>query len=74
MRARSGRRARIGRSSKATALHVTQAAFEGLAPLLLEHGITSPEAEALFRAVCVPVAAKSQETDRRRPNISRAYL
>lgn len=74
MRARSGRRVRIGRSSKATALHVTQAAFEGLAPLLLEHGITSPEAEALLRAVCVHVAAKSQETDRRRPNVSRVSV
>jgi uncharacterized protein DUF6502 len=74
MRARSGRRVRIGRASKATALQVAQAAFEGLAPLLLEHGITSPEAEALLRAVCVHVAAKSHETERRRPNVSRVSV
>ncbi len=55
--------------SKATALKVAQATFEGLAPLLIEHGITSPEVEALLRAVCVHAAAKTESNSRRR-NIS----
>jgi ribosomal protein L31E len=58
-------------SSRATALQVAQAAFEGLAPLLIECGVTSPEAEALLRAVCVHAAAKAQTIERRRPNVSR---
>ncbi len=64
---------RMGESSKATALRVAQATFEGLAPLLIRHGITSPEAEALLRAVCVHAAAKTQETARR-PNVSRVSV
>jgi hypothetical protein len=72
--ARNARRDRNGRPSKVTALQVAQAAFEGLAPLLLEHGVTSPEAEALLRAVYVHAVAKAQETERRRPNISRVSV
>ena len=60
----------MGNSSKAAALRVAQAAFEGLAPLLIQHGIRSPEAEALLRAVCIHAAAKTQETGRRL-NVSR---
>jgi hypothetical protein len=61
-------------SSRATALQVAQATFEGLAPLLIEHGITSPEAEALLRAVCVHSAAKTQAIKGRRPNVSRVSV
>ena len=60
----------MGNSSKAAALRVAQAAFEGLAPLLIQHGIRSPEAEALLRAVCIHTAAKTQDHGRR-PNVSR---
>jgi len=60
-------------SSKANALRVAHATFEGLAPLLIEHGITSPEVEALLRAVCVHTAAKTQPNSRR-PNISRVSV
>ena len=60
----------MGNSSKATALRVAQATFEGLAPLLIQHGIRSPEVEALLRAVCVHAAAKTQDKGRR-PNVSR---
>jgi hypothetical protein len=63
----------LGDSSKANVLRVAQATFEGLAPLLIEHGITSPEVEALLRAVCVHAAAKSQSNSRR-PNISRVSV
>jgi ribosomal protein L31E len=58
-------------SSRATALQVAQGAFEGLAPLLIECGVTSPEAEALLRAVCIHAAARAQGIGRRRPNVSR---
>ena len=61
-------------SSRATALQVAQATFEGLAPLLIEHGITSLEAEALWRAVCVHAAARAQAIDGRRPNVSRVSV
>jgi hypothetical protein len=60
----------MGNSAKATALRVAQATFEGLAPLLIQHGIRSPEAEALLRAVCIHAAAKTQDKGRR-PNVSR---
>ena len=58
----------------ATALALIHAAFEGLAPLLVEHGITSPQAEALLRAVCVHVVAKAQKSEGRRPNISQVSM
>lgn len=60
----------MGNSSKAIALGVAQATFEGLAPLLIQHGIRSPEAESLLRAVCIQCAAKTQDKGRR-PNVSR---
>ncbi len=59
----------VSDSSKATALKVAQATFEGLAPLLIEHGIRSPEVEALLRAVCVHAAARVQTNSKRR-NVS----
>jgi ribosomal protein L31E len=61
-------------SSRATALQVAQAAFEGLAPLLIEHGVTSPEAEGLLRTICVHAAARAQGTEKRRPNVSRVSV
>ena len=60
-------------SSKTTALRVAQAAFEGLAPLFIEHGLTSPEVEALLRTVFVHAAAKAQ-SNLRRPNVSRVSV
>jgi len=62
-----------GDSPKATALRVARAAFEGLAPLFVEHGITSPEVEALLRTVLVHAAAKTQN-DLQRPNVSRVSV
>jgi hypothetical protein len=61
----------MGESKKASALRVAHATFEGLAPLLIEHGITSPEAETLLRALCVHAAARASTRQARRPNVSR---
>ena len=72
---RMGYGARQAESSKATVLSVAKAAFEGLAPLLIEFGITSPEAEALLRAVCVHETAKAHTVvGGRRPNVSRVSV
>jgi len=60
-------------SSKTSALRVAQAAFEGLAPLFIKHGLTSPEVEALLRTVLVHAAAKTQG-NLRRPNVSRVSV
>src|SRR5947207_8114849 len=69
---RTGSGTRQGESSKATVLRLAKAAFGGLAPFLIEFGITSPEAEALLRAVCVHETAKAQTVGGgRRPNVSR---
>lgn len=48
--------------------------FEPLARLLIEHGVSSPEAENLLRAVCVHQAAKAEVGRRKRPNVSRIAL
>ena len=53
---------------------VAKAAFEGLAPLLIEFGITSPEAETLLRAVCVHETAKAHTIGGKRPNVSRVSV
>jgi hypothetical protein len=71
---RAGSETRQGEPSKATVLSLAKAAFEGLAPLLIEFGITSPEAEALLRAVCVHETAKAQTGGGRRPNVSRVSV
>jgi hypothetical protein len=72
---RRGSGTRQGESSKATVLSVAKAAFEGLAPLLIEFGITSPEAEALLRSVCVHETAKVHTVGGgRRPNASRVSV
>jgi len=60
----------MGESSKAAALRIARAAFEGLAPLLIESGITSPEAEGLLRSVYVHETARAQGVGRR-TNVSR---
>jgi len=60
-------------SSKTSALRVAQATFEGLAPLFIKHGLTSPEVEALLRTVLVHVAPKAQSIFRR-PNVSRVSV
>jgi hypothetical protein len=59
----------MGESSKAAVFRVAQATFEGLAPLLIESGITSPEVEGLLRSVCVHEAARAQGIGR--TNVSR---
>jgi len=64
----------LGQAPRATALGLLHAAFEGLAPLLVEHGITSPQAEALLRVVCVHVVAKAQKSEGQRPNISKVSM
>jgi hypothetical protein len=65
---------RQGDSSKAGVFRVAKAAFEGLAPLLVECGITSPEAETLLRAVCAHETAKAYTSSGRRPNVSRVAV
>lgn len=59
----------MSESSKAAVFRVAQAAFDGLAPLLIESGITSSEAEGLLRSVFVHEAARAQGIGR--PNVSR---
>jgi ribosomal protein L31E len=53
---------------------VARAAFQGLAPLLVQFGVTSPEAEALLRAVCVHETARAHTVGGRRPNVSRVSV
>ena len=61
-------------SSKVAVLKVAKATFEGLATLLTQHGITSPEAETLLRAVCVHETAKAHTSSGRRTNVSRVSV
>ena len=51
-----------------------EAAFGPLARLLIDHGVSSPEAESLFRAVCVHQVALAQAVRGKRPNVSRIAL
>lgn len=55
-------------------LKTLEAVFEPLARLLVEHGISSPEAERLLRAVCVREVAKAGAIPGKRPNTSRVAL
>jgi Family of unknown function (DUF6502) len=55
-------------------LKTLEAVFEPLARLLVEHGISSPEAECLLRAVCVREVAKAGVIPGKRPNASRVAL
>lgn len=61
-------------SPNARVLSAVEAVFEPLAQLLVEHGISSPQAETLLRAVCVHQAAKIGGTRTKRPNVSRIAL
>jgi len=61
-------------SRNSTVLNTVGAVFEPLARLLIEHGVSSPEAESLLRAVCVHQAAKTESTGRKKPNVSRIAL
>lgn len=51
-----------------------QAAFRPLAQLLVEHGVSSPEAESLFRAVYVHEVALEQAVRGKKPNVSQIAL
>ena len=62
------------RPNNAAVLRVAKAAFEALAPVLVEQGITSPEVEALLRAVCVHETAKVHTNTGRRINVSRVSV
>jgi len=61
-------------SRKVGLLKTLETVFEPLARLLVEHGISSPEAERLLRAVCVREVAKARTTPGKRPNASRVAL
>ena len=51
-------------------LSAVEALFRPLARVLVDHGISSPEAESLLRAVWVHQLAREVATRRRRPNVS----
>lgn len=53
-----------------TVLSAVEALFRPLARVLVEHGISSPEAESLLRAVWVHQLASEVAARRRRPNVS----
>lgn len=53
-----------------TVLSAVEALFRPLARVLVEHGISSPEAESLLRAVWVHQLAREVAARRRRPNVS----
>ncbi|HEY8053351.1 MAG TPA: DUF6502 family protein, partial [Steroidobacteraceae bacterium] len=61
-------------SAKIAALGTARTIFETLAPHLVASGITSSEAEALLRAVCVHEAARSFVEHGRRPNVSQIAI
>ncbi len=61
-------------SRKVCLLKTLETVFEPLARLLVEHGISSPEAERLLRAVCVREVAKAGAIPGKRPNASRVAL
>jgi hypothetical protein len=65
---------RRGSSRKAKVLDAIEAVFGPLARLLVAHGVSSPEAESLLRAVCVHEAANTEAGHRKKPNVSRVAL
>jgi hypothetical protein len=71
---RTRAKGRAASSRNTTVLSAVEAVFEPLARLLIEHGVSSPEAESLLRAVCVHQAAKIESARRTRPNVSRIAL
>jgi Family of unknown function (DUF6502) len=71
MRTRSKR----GQRDRAGALiSAVEAVFRPLAQVLVEHGVSSPEAESLFRAVCVHEVARLQAIRAKSANASRVAL
>ena len=68
-------RSKRGQRERARALmSAVEAVFRLLAQVLVEHGVSSPEAESLFRAVCVHQVARVQAVRGKRPNASRIAL
>ena len=59
---------------KVTVLDAVEALFGPLTQLLVAHGVSSPEAESLLRAVCVHEAAKTDGAVRKKINVSRVAL
>jgi uncharacterized protein DUF6502 len=55
-------------------MRAVQAVFRHLARALVDHGVSSPEAESLLRAVCVHQVARTQAVRGKRPNASRIAL
>ena len=56
-------------------INTLEALFRPLARVLVDQGVSSPEAESLLRAVCVHQAANAQAGHGKRPNASRiAFL
>jgi hypothetical protein len=55
-------------------LKAVETVFEPFVRLLVEHGISSREAERLLRAVCVREVAKADAIPGKRPNVSRVAL
>jgi hypothetical protein len=55
-------------------MSAVEAVFRPLARVLVDHGVSSPEAESLFRAVCVHQVALAQAVRGKRPNASRIAL
>jgi uncharacterized protein DUF6502 len=65
---------RQGEPARTAALRVAKAAFEGLAPLLIQVGITSREAEMLLRAACAHESARTQPSRAGKTNVSRVSV
>jgi hypothetical protein len=55
-------------------LKTLETLFQPLVSLLVEHGISSPEAERLLRAVCVREVARGDIAGGKKPNASRVAL
>jgi hypothetical protein len=55
-------------------LRTLETIFQPLTRLLVEHGISSPEAERLLRAVCVQEVARTDAEHGKKPNASRVAL
>lgn len=62
------------RSRHDAVIGAVKTAFRPLAQLLIEHGVSSPEAESLFRAVCVHQVALAQALGGKRLNVSQVAL
>jgi Family of unknown function (DUF6502) len=58
------------KTSKTEALRTARTVFEALAPILVNHGVTSVEAESLLRSVVVHQAARVSKQYGQRPNAS----